>query len=663
MTVDLIRNRTDAAAGRLWGVCGWLGGSPPYSGREAALCTLHAMADPRWRRSRARVHAEPGAAVMLSDDTPGADIAAADGMTVALFGYPRWNTAASAETAAQSGHAAAALQAYRQDPDGLLSDLDGHFGLVVLDPARKRALIATDRAGIHPMFYARLPDGGVAFATSATALARHPADFSTVSPQAVFDYLFFYRVPAPLSIFEGQRKLMAAQALRVADGQHRLDFYWQMPFRSDGERDRTRLKNGLFHALRQAVRDGAGGADWAKTGAFLSGGLDSSAVVGLLSELSAEPAKAFTVGFDHEAYDETGYARIVAEAFGATHYVHRVTDDHVLESVTRIAEAYDEPFGNSSAVAVYHCAKFAQEHGIELLLAGDGGDELFAGNQIYLRVKTFDLYRHLPGPVRRSLIDPMVDRLTRLDWFLPWRKVRRYVSQANMPMPERMVEAQLGTYLGAGDVLEPRLTHAVDPGHPIDLLREVYHRPHDAALEQRMHQLELQTVMADNDLRKVNRMCELAGIRVRFPMLDTRVMTFSAGIPPQFLLEGLQLRAFYKRALRGFLPKATIAKRKHGFGLPSAPWLAPGTRLHQLACDSLASLKRRGVVNKDFIEGILERHRRTGHKVDAGPIWDLMMLELWWQAHGGATAAGTDHAAPWTDGQSDRDRMPTARAG
>ncbi|TVR84022.1 MAG: asparagine synthase, partial [Rhodospirillales bacterium] len=375
----------------------------------------------------------------------------------------------------------------------------------------------------------------------------------------------------------------------------------------------------------------------------------------------AEPAKAFTVGFDHEAYDETSYARIAAEAFGATHYVHRVTDDHVLDSVTRIAEAYDEPFGNSSAVAVYHCAKFAREHGIDLLLAGDGGDELFAGNQVYQRMKVFDLYRLLPRPVR-SALEPMVRHSQGLDGFMPWRKVRRYVNQAAMPMPDRMFESELTRFVTAAGLLEPDVAGMADPTHPLQLLREIYNRPKDAALEQRMHQLELQVVMADNDLRKVNRMCELAGIRVRFPMLDTRVMTFSAGIPPRLLLERLELRAFYKRALRGFLPKATIAKRKHGFGLPSAPWLAPGTRLHQLACDSLASLKRRGVVNKDFIEGILERHRRTGHKVDAGPIWDLMMLELWWQAHGGATHAADIPAPSATEGLAPAPRIPRARS-
>jgi asparagine synthase (glutamine-hydrolysing) len=231
--------------------------------------------------------------------------------------------------------------------------------------------------------------------------------------------------------------------------------------------------------------------------------------------------------------------------------------------------------------------------------------------------------------LRRAFIEPLVNGTRNFDWITPVRKAKRYISQANIPMPDRMVAEQLAQLAVVEEMIAPEMAAEIDPLQPLSMIREVYARPEQATFEQRMHYLEGQTVLADNDLRKVNRMCELAGVRVRFPVLDEAVVNFSATVPSELFLKGLRLRAFYKKAMRGFLPGRTIRKRKQGFGLPYGPLLRKGTRLQGVAYDNVQNLKSRGYLRANYIDQLLNRHYRNGLSADAAAIWDLMMLELW----------------------------------
>ncbi len=613
-----------------WGLCGWFGdvelAEPP------GLVLTDMARDFSSHPDRGRSVARPRAAVHVSPGTPGGDLAEDGDLVAALAGTPSWSEPGLAALAARRGSASALLHAYKEHGERLLDHLRGAFALAVLDRERDRALVAIDRLGIHTMNIAPQPGKGLVFATTATAVARHPAASAAISAQGLFNYLFFYRVPAPGSIFRDQEKLLPAQFVAIDRGLVHRRFYWQMPFRDGSGAEFAALKAELFARLRQAVRRAAAKEDAERLGCFLSGGIDSSTVSGLLAELTPGPAKAFTIGFDCPGYDETAFAEAAARHFGLDFHHYTVTPDDVLDAVPRIAGSYDEPFGNASAVGVYHCARHAREHGIATLIAGDGGDELFAGNKIYLHMKRFELYHLLAESVRRRLVEPMIRLLPGGDRNVLKRKARRYVDQANMPMPDRMFAHEFERLAEVRQILDPEIAAAVDPRQPIAILREVYWRPASAAVEQRMHQLDLQITLADNDLRKVNRMCSLAGIAVRYPMLDEDVVEFSAGIPPALFMRGLRLRAFFKRAMADFLPKATLSKQKQGFGLPFGPWLAQGTPLRELAYESLTSLERRGLIRAEFIGTVRREHERNAHPLFAAPIWDLMCLEQWFQA-------------------------------
>lgn len=616
----------------LWGVCGWFGEIPTAAPPAHLLSQM--ATDFSGPVEGARAFVEREAAVFLSPTTPGAALAIEGRVVAAVFGEPSWSDTDLAAKARETDHARAALFAWRRwGRDGLLMRLHGPFGLIILDSAASEALIAIDRLGIQPLTFARLKGGAVVFATTATAVARHPAVGAELSQQGLFNYLFFYRVPAPDTIFVGINKLLPAQRLSINKGQSDTAFYWQIPFAASRRESVRDLDNALFACLRAAVRNSTDGQEWSRLGTFLSGGLDSSTITGVVNELAPSPIKAFTIGFDSPGYDERHYAAVAARHFGVDHHTYEVTAADVLDAVPAIAAAYDEPFGNASAVPVYYCAKFAKSQGVETLIAGDGGDELFAGNAAHLRMKIFELYSRIPALLRRQVIEPLVSAMPPAQWNIMGRKARRYIEHANVPMPDRMFSDARALLERAAAIMGADRLVNVDLEAPLRLLREVYSRPVDARFEQRVHQLELQVILADNDLRKVNRMCALAGIQVRFPMLDEAVCEFSAGIPPELLLRHLKLRAFFKRAMIGYLPKETLDKDKHGFGLPVGPWLNPGTKLQAFAYDCLASLKRRNLLQPAYIDELMGRHRSDPHPINADPIWDAMMLELWLDTH------------------------------
>ena len=275
-----------------------------------------------------------------------------------------------------------------------------------------RRYIAPCRFGRRPNGYRatdlRFKDGVVVFGSSAEAVARCPGISPRIDKQALFDYLVMHMVPAPATIFVAVRKLRPATSAVVEKGKLRIERYWKPRFDERPSRSFSDLKEELFDALRTAVRDSS--PDDA-TGAFLSGGLDSSTVAGILSEVGSKPAKTFSIGFGYADYDELSYARIANDRFGCTGHEYTIKGDDIVESFSRIAQAYDEPFGNSSALPAYYCARLAKQHGVQHLLAGDGGDELFAGNSRYAEQQVFEHYGRVPRLIRNGLIEPACDAL------------------------------------------------------------------------------------------------------------------------------------------------------------------------------------------------------------------------------------------------------------
>lgn len=555
-------------------------------------------------------------------------VSAGDGEIFAtILGMPRWRDPALVCLAAERGDAAALLLSFQQNGLDLFRHLAGSFALAVIEPARRRALLAVDRMGIETLAFAPFAGEGLAFGSSATAVCRHPRVRTRLSAQSLFNYTFFHMVPSPATIFAGVRKLEPAQYLWWQDGKLTLARYWEPTFTSVASVDERELAVELRSRLDAAVERCAPDDT---TGAFLSGGLDSSTVTGVFAGLVRRPVRTYSIGFEQSGYDELEYARIAARHFQAMPGEYYVQHRDVEAAIPQIAAAYDEPFGNSSAVPTLLCARLARRDGMTALLAGDGGDEIFGGNERYARQQVFDLYWRIPRALRRGLVEPLCLPLACVPGL---SKLSSYVAQARVPMPMRLQTYNFLYRTSAAEMFEPGFLGGVDLDQPRELLERTWQQAPTDSLVDRMLYLDWKFTLADNDLHKVRRMCELARMRVAFPFLDDELVEFSTRLPAAWKVRNGTLRYFYKRALTGFLPDPVIAKTKHGFGLPFGEWLKQSPPLQASVYDSLEALKRRAILRPAFIDRLVREHR-SGHAAYFGTmVWVLVMLEQWLAHH------------------------------
>jgi len=600
------------------GLCGWFSDAPEAVAR-AALADMLAAGGPALQASESRF--EPGAGIAAYGTTSPARVFADEGFLLALVGHPRLR-----ESGLDGGEPRQLARVLRAGGRTALARIGGDFALAAWDERTRRGLVAVDRFGVHQLVYGRHGDG-LSFASTLDVLGGHRSVRRQLSDQGLYDYLFFHVSPGPATVFTDLMRVPPGHCIEFGPGAvQEPTAYWTLHYTEDDPRRLDELEKEFVAALRAAVAQASAGV---RCGAFLSGGTDSSTVSGLLAGGTEAPAPTFSIGFDVAGYDEMAYARIAARHFGCDHHEYYVTPADVVDAVPDIAAAYDQPFGNASAVPTYYCARLARRHGMSRLLAGDGGDELFGGNERYAKQQLLGVYAHLPRVFRHGLIEPLIDAVPGLRRMPLLRKVHSYVEQARPPMPRRYATYNLLMHFGQENVFTPEFLAAVHTGHPQDLMAET-HAPHaGASLVNQMQAIDLRFVLADGDLPKVTRMCELAGVDVAFPMLDERVLEFSLGLRGRLKLRGTTLRWFFKHALRDFLPREVIAKRKHGFGLPVGAWLVGHPPLTDLAVAAIEPLKQRGIVRADFIDTLMGE-RLPEHPAYYGTmVWVLMMLGLW----------------------------------
>ncbi|MBU0603273.1 MAG: asparagine synthase C-terminal domain-containing protein [Gammaproteobacteria bacterium] len=612
-------------------ICGWLDGARPAAPRvEDVASGLALMAQRLGGLSGSTVQTRLGAgAAVAVRATPGATEVCKDGaLLLALAGEPEWSDDALRTRAAHTGMAQSVLHAWRERGPAMLGALQGLFSLALLDGDKGEALLAIDRAGTQELCYA-LRGTTLVFAANADAVTAHPAVRPDVDPQAIYDYLYSHMVPAPATIYRDVFKLLPAQYVHVRDGTARSGFYWAMPYVDNGPDDYARYAAEFRELLDDSVRNATTSQ---QVGAFLSGGTDSSTVAGVMAKLSGHGPDTYSIGFDADGFDEMEFARIAASHFGCRPHEYYVTPADVAQAIPKIAAAYDEPFGNASAVPTYFCARMARADGRTLILAGDGGDEIFGGNVRYADQAVFERYGALPSPLR-GVLGGVFGHLPDALAVGVLRRARNYVQRARIPLPDRMEVFNHVEREGADRILPAGLLRTINPDRPCAFAREVYGRTDSQAMVNRMMHLDLKQTLADSDLRKVSRMCELADIDVHYPLLDTRLMEFSARLPADYKVRNGQLRWFFKDALKDFLPQATITKSKHGFGLPFGLWMQQDPQLGRVAEQSLDALAQRGVVQPAFVQHLLARHRSEHASYYGVMIWVLMMLEQWLQAH------------------------------
>ncbi|HEV8586849.1 MAG TPA: asparagine synthase-related protein [Methylomirabilota bacterium] len=513
-------------------------------------------------------------------------------------------------------------------PDGrarvAVGEPAGGHAEAIVDAGARTLDLATDPWGIRPLYY--WSDGQrVVFATRLPDLLRAGGLTPELDPAAVYHYLNFAYVPGPGTIYRDVFVLPPGTIARCREGKVAVEPAWDMRYPADARGSEARLAAALREEIERAVAGAWAGAGPA-AGCFLSGGTDSGTIAAVLAQRGAG-LPAYSIAFAEDAYDELRYARLLAARHGLAHHVHVLSVDDLLASVPVLGAACDQPFGNPSAVATWRCARLARETGVDVLLAGDGGDELFGGNERYRKDRVYGAYHRLPRAIRAAL---RALAAAAPAGGLLLNRMRNVTERGDVPNPERLYTDDALASRRWEALIAPALRARVVRTASLDVVRGHWDRVGPVDEIDRLMYVDLKTAIWGNDLVKVAAAARAAGLRVRFPFLDTRLAELTGRLGGRMKLRGLEKRYLFKRAVADLLPPDVLGKPKHGFGVPVAEWVRHDRRVREVVLDPILDpasplddyLTRRGR------EELVAEH--LAGRWDHGTwLWALMMLARW----------------------------------
>ncbi len=518
------------------------------------------------------------------------------------------------------------IHAYTEYGDAFIHRLEGMFGFALWDQNRRRLLLGRDRLGMKPLYY--LNDGRrLVFASEAKALFQVPGVGVNISPQGLEQYLALGYTPAPGSIFEGVKKLPVASMMVVEDGKTHIERYWRLPEHTEPHRTEADWADALLAELKRAVE--AHMVSDVPLGAFLSGGIDSSAIVGLMSQHASEPVKTYAIGFDTGSagayYNELPFARAIAERFHTTHREILVRPN-VVHLLPKLLWHMDEPIADSAFITTFLVAEFARKD-VTVILSGVGGDELFGGYRRYLGEYYQGFYQVVPKTLRDRLLSPIAKKLP-ADRHSPLlnlsRLARAFILSSELPFEERY-----RAYVGVYDDKQIKRVLSSEPVGTWDALREAFDRTHGHHDPLRtLFEVDLETQLPDDLLLLTDKMTMATSIECRVPFLDHQLVELAARMPSRHKIRGRELKCVLKKALAGLLPDDVLHRKKRGFGAPMGAWIKNelGTLTDQLLSEK--SVSRRGLLDPKVVQETIALHR-SNKEDHTDHILALINLEVW----------------------------------
>jgi asparagine synthase (glutamine-hydrolysing) len=526
---------------------------------------------------------------------------------------------------------AAAAEGWRRGSLPSPAQIAGRFCFVLWDVRGRRILGCTDPFKTLPLYTASVA-GCVACATDLRLLLA--AEFLTPAPDehALYHYLNFGYVPSPFCAIRNVEKIPPGSTWVGAQGESATAAYWEPEYPEDLQGDLEGMARGLRRKITEDIvrYQPRGPGSW---GTFLSGGTDSTAIAAILSTRTPRPDfTTFSIGFEESSYSELRYVRIAASRFGLKSRERIMRSAEALAIIPRLLEGFDEPFGNSGAIPAYLCAAEARAAGIETLLAGDGGDEIFGGNDWYRKNRILGWYAAAPALLKR-LTSGVLDRFDQVDSY-PLHRARNFVRRGSLANPERVYAGDSFASQCFAQLLTPDFRARVGEQESLEVVRETFSRPRTRSELHRLMYLDLKRTLADSDVVKVGRTSRMADVSVAFPYLDHALVDYTGRLPADTKVRGLRKRFLFKRALHDLLPPAIRRKKKQGFGVPMSVWLRRERPFQDLFEDGLFSRKarERGYFETDYIRRLWEIHRR-GNWDHSVALYRLLMLELWTRSH------------------------------
>lgn len=521
---------------------------------------------------------------------------------------------------------------YEERQEDFVHDLNGMFAIALWDEERRRLVLARDRAGEKPL-YVWQRGNTLVFGSEIKAILEYPGVGREIDRESVLQYLFYGYVPSPRSIFLEIRKLPAGWRMIVEQGRVRSEPFWRLKDHLRPPEARPLSKAGELQCvgqLRGRLREAAISrlVSDVPLGVFLSGGIDSSTLVALMSELAPGQVNTFSVSFAEKSFNEEHYSNLIARHFHTRHHVMRADGPALIEGLQSLAPKLDEPLADPAVIPTFLLSRFARER-IKVALSGEGSDELFGGYPTYLGEKLAPHYLRLPRALRKHFAGcvnawlPDSSKAVPVALFL-----KRFLSHA-----EKETALRHQTWFG---IFTPEQIEALLPSSHPSYLREVISKPFEAALggarfenalAEALH-LDFSLYLADDLLVKIDRASMACSIELRTPFLDHRLIEFAAGIPTALKMHGLELKSVLKKAVAPWLPREIVDRQKRGFSVPIARWLRRELRPMVEDWLSESRLRSEGLFDPSFVRRLVEQHQ-SGKADHPKTLWALLCFELW----------------------------------
>lgn len=514
------------------------------------------------------------------------------------------------------------IRAYDAFGTACVDRLRGMFAFAIWDEREESLFVARDRVGKKPLFYAVTQDGEFVFGSELKVILEHGGVPRDIDYGAVDAYLTFGYVPEELCIFKSIRKLEPGHFLIYKDGNIRTERYWDFDFSKEKiGKSESEVAEELLGKLREAVAVRL--VSEVPLGAFLSGGVDSSAIVGLMSQVMDQPVKTFSIGFTEDSFNELKYARIAAKHFKTDHHEFILTPDFV-DVVDDLVWHFDEPFADPSSLPTYMVSKMARDY-VTVVLSGDGGDELFAGYTRYVIDRERSAFASMPRGIRSKIVRPISQAMPHgafgknYLFNISLDAAARYIdsiSHFNGPKKRALFSSETrsrmnGTF-GKGEKLFGQVVEAAGTDDPVESL--LY--------------LDSKTYLPGDILTKVDRMSMAASLEARSPLLDHELIEYVARIPSAMKLKERETKHIFKQAIAGFVPNEILYREKQGFGMPIGEWINDRLKPRIIGDLSDQRTRERGYFDQKYVKVLLDEHAR-GRRDHSAALWSLWMFELW----------------------------------
>jgi len=516
------------------------------------------------------------------------------------------------------------LHLYEEKGIDCLKELRGGFVFALWDERKARLFIARDRIGKKPLYYV-YKNRTLVFASEVKAILEDPEVSREVNRKAITDYLSYGYTPTPETMFKGIMKLPPAHFMLYEDGNMKMERYWRLDFSKKIKLEEREYTSRIMDLLEDSTR--ARLKSDVPLGAFLSGGIDSSAVVYMMSRLSAS-VKTFSIGFEEESHSELKYARIIANRFGTDHHEY-IVKPQAIELLPKLVWHYNEPYADSSALPSYYVAKMTRQE-VKVALNGDGGDEDFGGYERFMAARFAELFTKIPEGLRKGFLKFVVSKIPESLEFNSFpTKFKRFLSMAQKPYRERHYNwVTIFRDAEKDSLFTDQFKKEINSKSSFLYLNNAFEECDSRDVVDLVMSCDIRTNLLDDLLVKMDIATMANSLEGRSPFLDQKMMEFAASIPSEVKIKNTKLKYILKKALREVLPKEILQRGKMGFGIPIDKWFRG--ELKGYSYDILMNKRslERNYFKKESVKRLLDDH--SGGKANNGArIWSLVNLELW----------------------------------